>query len=174
MERDTTVVLFLLSGISTYALYKVGSVDGAWRVLIALGAGTGPVYLLRWYWWRVNAWSEISAMGFSLTSFMLLTGLRVFDPSDAVGGAQLMLVNTAITTVGWLTVTFLTKPEPEAHLVAFYLRTRPGGVGWRAIAAKAGLAPESAAGGQRAWIGWIAGIVAVYGALFGVDRKSVV
>lgn len=170
LSRLTTVVLFLLSGLSTYALYKVGSVDGAWRVLIALGAGTGPVYLLRWYWWRVNAWSEISAMLFSLVSFLLLTGLRVFDPSDPTGGAHLMLVNTAITTVGWLTVTFLTPPEPEAHLRAFYERTRPGGLGWRHIAAKAGLAPEPAAGGRNAWIGWIAGIVAVYGALFGVGR----
>lgn len=170
LSRLTTVVLFLLSGLSTYALYRVGSVDGAWRVLIALGAGTGPVYLLRWYWWRVNAWSEISAMGFSLVSFLLLTGLRVFDPSDPVGGAHLMLVNTAITSVGWLVVTFLTAPEPEAHLRSFYERTRPGGIGWRAIAAKSSLPPEPAAGGAPAWIGWLAGIVAVYGALFGVGR----
>lgn len=164
LSRVTTVVLFLLSGVSTYALYRLGSVDGAWRVLIALGAGTGPVYLLRWYWWRVNAWSEISAMGFSLVSFLALTGFGVFDASDPSGGAQLMLVNTGITTVGWLTVTFLTAPEPQTHLRAFYERTRPGGAGWKRFG------DEPAAGGVRAWVGWLAGIVAVYASLFGVGR----
>lgn len=169
-SRALTFALFVLSGASTWALYRLGSVDSAWRVLIALGAGTGPVYLLRWYWWRVNAWSEISAMGFSLVSFLLLTGLGVFDPSDALGGAWLMLVNTAVTTVGWLSVTLLTKPEPDAHLRVFYERTRPGGIGWRAVAQAAGLPVERAGDGARSWAGWLAGIAAVYGALFGVGR----
>ncbi len=126
-SRALTAGVFVLSCGATWLLWRLGSVDAAWRVLIALGAGTGPVYLLRWYWWRVNAWSELSAMGFSLTSFLALTGLGVFDPADPAGGAWLMLVNTAVTTVGWVAVTLLTRPEPEAHLVAFYARTRPGG-----------------------------------------------
>ncbi len=170
LSRFVTVGLFVLSGASTYALYRVGSVDGAWRVLIALGAGTGPVYLLRWYWWRVNAWSEISAMGFSLVSFLVLTVLGVFDPSTSLGGAQLMLVNTGVTTVGWLAVTFLTKPEPDAHLRTFYERTRPGGIGWRAFAVRSGLPVEAAATGVSSWVGWLAGIVAVYAALFGMGQ----
>jgi len=82
-------------------------------------------------------------MGFSLVSFLVLTFLGVFDPSTSLGGAQLMLVNTGITTVGWLSVTFLTKPE--AHLRAFYERTRPGGIGWRAFATRTGLPLEAAA-----------------------------
>jgi Na+/proline symporter len=163
-SRALTGVLFLVSCGSTWLLWKLGSVDAAWRVLIALGAGTGPVYLLRWYWWRVNAWSELSAMGFSLVSFLALTGLGVFDVADPAGSAWLMLVNTGITTVGWVTVTLLTPPEPRAHLEVFYARTTPGGPGWRAIAADA----PPAGGGWPAWVGWLAGIVAVYAALFGV------
>ncbi|MBL8912001.1 MAG: Na+:solute symporter [Archangium sp.] len=164
-SRLITAVLFLLSAGSTYALYRVGSVDAAWRVLIALGAGTGPVYLLRWYWWRVNAWSEISAMGFSLVSFVALTVSGVFDPSDTVDGAHLMVVNTAITTVGWVAVTFLTQPEPEAHLKAFHARVHPGGPGWARIAPAAPIE-----GGWRAGVSWLGGILGVYGALFGVGR----
>ncbi|MFO0601369.1 MAG: sodium:solute symporter family protein [Myxococcaceae bacterium] len=164
-SRLTTGVIFLLSAGSTWALYRVGSVDGAWRVLLALGAGTGPVYLLRWFWWRINAWSEISAMGFSLVSFLALTLTGVFDPSDSVSSAWLMVVNTAITTVGWVAVTLLTPPEPEAHLKAFHDRTRPGGPGWKRIAP--GVPME---GGGRAWLAWAGGVAGVYGALFGVGR----
>lgn len=167
LSRATTAGLFLLSTGSTWALYRLGSVDSAWRVLIALGAGTGPVYLLRWYWWRVNAWSEISAMGFSLVSFLALTLSGVFDPADPLEGAWLMVANTALTTVGWVTVTFLTAPEPLEHLRAFYARTRPGGLGWKHVM---GEGIEPAGGGASAWLGWAGGVVAVYGALFGVGR----
>ncbi|MFT3713355.1 MAG: Na+:solute symporter [Archangium sp.] len=165
LSRLTTAVIFLLSAGSTWALYRLGSVDAGWRVLIALGAGTGPVYLLRWYWWRVNAWSEISAMAFSLLSFIALTASGLFDAADSISGAHLMVVNTAITTVGWLTVTFLTQPEPEAHLRAFHERTKPGGPGWKRIAPGAPLE-----GGWRAGLAWLGGIAGVYGALFGVGR----
>ncbi|MFZ5439748.1 MAG: sodium:solute symporter family protein [Myxococcota bacterium] len=166
LSRWTTAALFLLSTGSTWALYRLGSVDSAWRVLIALGAGTGPVYLLRWYWWRVNAWSEIAAMGFSLVSFLVLTVGGVFDPADPLDGAWLMVTNTAITTVGWVVVTFLTPPEPLEHLRAFYARTRPGGWLWKPVMGEV----EPAGGGAAAWLGWGAGVAAVYGALFGVGR----
>lgn len=164
-SRVTTAFIFVLSAGSTYVLYRVGSVDAAWRVLIALGAGTGPVYLLRWYWWRVNAWSEISAMGFSLASFIALTASGAFDAADAVSGAHLMVVNTAVTTVGWVSVTFLTRPEPDAHLRAFHERVRPGGPGWARVAPGAPLE-----GGWRAGVAWLGAICGVYGALFGVGR----
>lgn len=164
-SRLTTAVIFLLSAGSTWLLHRAGSVDAAWRILIALGAGTGPVYLLRWYWWRINAWSEISAMACSLASFVGLTASGLFDPSDALGGAHLMMANTALTTVGWVTVTFFTRPEPEAHLRAFHERTRPGGPGWRH------LVPDATfEGGWRPFAAWLGGVALVYGALFGVGR----
>jgi len=169
-SRWATVALFFLSAGSTWLLAKLGSVDRAWQFLMALGAGTGPVYLLRWYWWRINAWSELSAMAVSLVSFAALTGLGVFDASNSLGSAYLMLANTAITTMGWVTVTLLTKPEPAATLEAFVKRVQPGGPGWRRVAQAAGVAPGSIADGARSLVAWACGVIAVYAVLFGVGK----
>jgi hypothetical protein len=128
------------------------------------------VYLLRWYWWRINAWSELSAMAVSLVSFAVLTGTGVFDPSDSLVSAYLMLANTAVTTVGWLTVTLLTKPEPDATLKAFVTRVQPGGPGWRHVTEAAGLPQRPIADGARSVGAWLCGVLAVYAALFGVGK----
>src|SRR3954463_11939192 len=91
--------------------------------------GTGLVYILRWYWWRVNAWSEVSAMASALVTSLTL---RAFvDSSTPRGFATNLIATTAVTTVVWLVVTMLTKPEPEATLAAFYARVQPAGTGWR-------------------------------------------
>ena len=169
-SRLATVLLFLASAGSTWLLSKLGSVDRAWQLLLALGAGTGPVYLLRWYWWRINAWSELSAMAVSLVSFAVLTGTGVFDPSDSLGSAYLMLANTAVTTVGWVSVTLLTKPEPAETLKAFVTRVQPGGPGWRHVTEAAGLPQRPIADGARSVVAWLCGVVAVYAALFGVGK----
>jgi solute:Na+ symporter, SSS family len=170
VSRVATVVIFLLSAGVTWVLQQVGDIEAAWRILIALGAGTGLVYILRWFWWRINAWSEISAMAAALIAFAVLTGLRVFDPTDPLEGAYLMLVTTAITTVVWLAVTFLTRPTAPEKLAAFYRRVRPGGPGWRSVARAAGFPDEPIAGGARSWLNWIAGVASVYAMLFGVGR----
>jgi SSS family solute:Na+ symporter len=170
LSRAATVVTFALSAGVTYVLYRVGSIEGAWRIIIALGAGTGLVYILRWYWWRINAWSEISAMATALVAFTVLTSFGVFNPMDPLEGAHLMLATTVITTVSWVAVTFLTRPAPDATLVSFYTRVRPGGRGWRRIAVAAGFGPEPIDGGVLNWTNWVAGVVSVYAALFGVGR----
>ena len=169
-SRFATALVFVLSGITTYWLYKSGSIEGAWRIIIAIGAGTGLVYILRWYWWRINAWSEISAMAAALVVFSILTFGGVFNPTDPLEGTYLMLVTTAITTVIWLAVTFLTAPTPQATLEAFYRRVRPGGPGWRKVARAAGYPDEPIAGGSLSWVNWLAGVVTVYTALFGVGK----
>ena len=100
--------------------------------LIGLGAGTGAVFILRWYWWRINAWSEISAMAASfVTSIALhLVGVNAADTSSS-DYARAMLINVLVTTGVWLAVTLLTPPETDGVLDAFYRRVRPGGRGWR-------------------------------------------
>jgi solute:Na+ symporter, SSS family len=170
VSRAATAVIFLLSGVVTWWLYTAGSIEGAWRIIIAIGAGTGLVYILRWYWWRINAWSEISAMAAALLTFTVLTLTGTFDPTTAVGGVNLMLVTTGVTTVVWVAVTFLTAPVPAPTLDAFYRRVRPGGPGWRRVAQRLGLGPEPIAGGALSWVNWIAGVVSVYATLFGVGR----
>jgi SSS family solute:Na+ symporter len=165
VSRGVTVLLFVLSAIVTQFL---GSIEGAWRLLLALGAGTGLVYILRWYWWRINAWSEISAMVASLVVSLALQGWFGFDAADPTGFAWLMLLTVATVTIVWIAVTFLTAPVPDATLHSFYTRVRPGGPGWRRIASAAGFGAEAISGGALNWTNWVAGVTAVYATLFGV------
>src|SRR5688500_19222175 len=168
MGRSATVLLFFLS---IFVTMQLGTIAAALRLLLARGSGTGLVLILRWYWWRINAWSEISAM---VTSFVVsLIAMRMV-PRAFVGSANadawVMLVTVAVSTVVWLAVTFLTRPEPDAVLDAFYRRVRPGGPGWRTVSTRLGFGRESIPGGRLAWTNWIAGIVAVYGTLFGIGK----
>jgi hypothetical protein len=137
-----------------------------------MGAGTGLVLILRWYWWRINAWSEISAM---IVSFLAsLVFMNVVPPrfaaNDPNADAWIMIGTVAVTTVTWVVATFLTRPEPDSVLDAFYRRVRPGGPGWRQVAERLGYGRESIPGGALAWTNWIAGIVAVYTTLFGIGK----
>ncbi|MBI2216579.1 MAG: Na+:solute symporter [Candidatus Rokubacteria bacterium] len=158
--RVATVVMMVISGIVT--MY-ISTVAGAWKFLLAIGAGTGLVYLLRWYWWRVNAWSEVSAMTAALVVSLAAQAWGL-SPDDPRGFAWLLLVTTALTTVVWLAVTWSTPAEPRERLVAFYERVRPGGPGWTAIVPRAGEDASLGAGvGQ-----WLLGCVVVYLGLFGI------
>jgi Na+/proline symporter len=138
-------------------------------LLLVTGAGTGSVLLLRWYWWRINAWSEVSAM---LAAFVVSLTLQVgfhMDSDDPRSFAWIMIVTVSITTVIWLAVTFLTPPEPRDTLVAFYRRTRPSSTGWKPVAT---LAPDvkPSRDGLANLIDWIAGCVLIYGVLFGTGK----
>lgn len=169
ISRWTTVALFLASIVVTMNLT---SVEKAWKLLLALGAGTGLVLILRWYWWRINAWSEISAMLASLvvSVIALETIPPRFPAGDLRADATVMLVTVAISTVVWVTTTFLTKPEPDHVLRSFYERVRPGGPGWARVSTSMGYGREPIPGGALAWTNWIAGIVAVYASLFGIGK----
>ena len=169
ISRVTTVLLFLAALLVTRFLT---SVEGAWRFLIALGAGTGLVLILRWYWWRINAWSEISAM---IASFVTsLIAMQVIPPRVAAGDPRadsvVLLVTVAVSTVAWVTVTFLTAPEPAAVLDRFYERVRPGGAGWAEVSTRLGYGREPIPGGAVAWSNWVAGVIAVYASLFGIGK----
>lgn len=169
ISRWTTVALFLASIVVTMNLT---SVEKAWKLLLALGAGTGLVLILRWYWWRINAWSEISAMLASLVvSVIALETIPARYPKgDLRADAMVMLVTVAISTLVWVTTTFLTKPEPDHVLRSFYERVRPGGPGWARVSTAMGYGREPIPGGALAWTNWIAGIVAVYASLFGIGK----
>jgi len=186
VSRAATVVLFLLSIIVTMNLT---SVEQAWKFLIGLGAGTGLVYILRWYWWRINAWSEVAAMIASFVTFtvfggtfgLVLSKLGIVSSPDALTpafirnagenkDAVVLLVTVLVTTAAWITATFVTKPESTPVLEAFYKRVRPGGSGWRRISEPLGFGVESIPGGRNAWLNWLAGVVAVYATLFGIGK----
>ena len=188
VSRWATIVLFLLSILVTSQL---ATVEQAWKFLIGLGAGTGLVYILRWYWWRINAWSEISAMIASFVTFSYVSGsfalvlsklhiigtdqVAAFTPSVVANGgadadAITLLITVLVTTVVWIVTTLLTQPETGAVLDAFYERVRPGGPGWATISTRLGYGREQIPGGALAWTYWLAGIIAVYAALFGVGK----
>ncbi|MEK9503359.1 sodium:solute symporter family protein [Gaopeijia maritima] len=161
VARLTTVVLTVVMGV--VALWLETALQ-AFQILLQIGAGTGLVFLLRWFWWRVNAWSELSAMVISFAVAVWFEfahvplGLPEYDPSTR------LVIGVVVTTIGWIAVTFLTPPTDEATLRAFHARMRPVGSGWRAVVGDQP-APEGESVGAAA-LAWFLGCVAVYGALF--------
>jgi hypothetical protein len=138
----------------------------AFRILLQIGAGTGLIFLLRWFWWRINAWSEISGMVISFSVAVYLEFIHPalgFTPIDA---SLALVVGVAITTVGWLTVTLLTAPTSLATLQSFYDRIRPCPAGWRKVVDVSG-ATEASGEISAAFACWGLGCLVVYGALFG-------
>ncbi|PYP15296.1 MAG: sodium:proline symporter [Gemmatimonadetes bacterium] len=159
----------LLTVISAAVAFRIESIGGAWKLLIITGAGTGAVLLLRWYWWRINAWSEVSAMITAFVVSVLLQTVGGLDSDLPLDFARIVLVTVAVTTVVWLVVTYTTRPESDATLVAFYRRTRPSRLGWGPVAARAPDVRPST-DGLANLLDWVAGCVLVYGALFGVGK----
>ena len=161
-----TVFLTVVSAVVTFYMT---SIAGAWKLLIVTGAGTGGVLLLRWYWWRVNAWSEVSSM---IAAFVVSVTMQLgwgLNSDDPRGFAWIMIVTISITTVVWLATTWLTRPEPAEVLLSFYRRVRPSGVGWRHVAR---MAPEvrPARDGWNNLLDWICGCLLIYGTLFGTGK----
>ena len=127
------------------------------------------MFILRWYWWRVNAWSEISAMSASFVTSLTLSAMgHSLSDTGTPDYAFTMLVTVGVTTVVWLAVTFLTPPESEATLDRFYRRVRPGGCGWRRVATRLGYGDDRIPGGALSWVNWVAGLASVYSAVFAV------
>jgi len=158
--RLATALTLVLSLIATQFMDQISH---AWQFLLMLGAGTGLVYILRWYWWRVNAWSEVSAMAAALV--VSLTLRNFIDGSSPKGFAISLIITTLSTTVVWLIVTLLTRPEPRATLDAFYNKVRPAGPGWGVIARESGIVPVRGELSRNA-LAWAAGVVMVYSIMF--------
>jgi Na+/proline symporter len=158
--RVVTVLLMVCGVGVTYAL---GTAREAFNLLISIGAGTGLIYLLRWFWWRINAWSEIAAM---TSSFAIAVTFFVAGKfGHASSSTTILLVTVAFTTAVWLIVTALTPADDEATLEAFYAKVRPAGPGWRRIRVRGGLPPSPDSPAQ-ALGAWVLGLAAIYGVLF--------
>lgn len=186
-----TVIIALFGAIVTFLMQSIVS---GWELLTQIVAGIGVVYILRWYWWRVNAWSELSALA---TSFVTAIILKIFaSPWFAAKyltveklasmpqwlGSTLKFLNTMVfpttllvlvpvCTIVWLLVTLLTKPVDDATLIEFYKRVRPPGPGWSRIRKLMGDdAPYPIGSIRKNLVSYIIGIVSVYSALFGIGR----
>jgi len=162
MGRISTVVLIVLS--SVVALWLQNALQ-AFQILLQIGAGTGLVFILRWFWWRINAWSEISAMVLSFLVALYFQfghtrlGFETMDPSAA------LVIGVGITTVGWIVVTLMTPPADDETLRSFYAKIRPVGTGWAAVVGRQNLQSEDSVSAPL--LAWFLGCILVYGALFG-------
>ncbi len=165
VSRVITVLLVLASG---YTAAQLKSIGAGWELVLGVGFGTGAVYILRWYWWRISAWSEISAMIAAAAVTIALSRVS-FVGNDALVYAKKTLITGGLTTIAWLLATFLTRAESNATLVAFYRRVHPTVYGWRPIAKLAPELPEVKDVAGNAF-NWFMGVVLVYGCLFGIGK----
>ncbi len=174
--RISTVTLMILTAI--IALTILNNATQAFDILLLSGAGTGAIYLLRWFWWRINAWTEIVAMVVATIVAMILV-LVVPDELVATslldGFTMKLLIATAITTVSWILVTYMTPAENEETLKRFYKLTHPGGPGWRKIREQLIIEGDKSCINEK-WdlphglLSVFIGCLAIYSALFGIGN----
>lgn len=184
--RETVLVaklcvaaMMVLAAVVAFFLTNIGT---AWLFVWAMGAGIGPVLILRWFWWRINAWSEIVALassvvitlGFEVASAvqagaayrLFATPLMIGDLALAMHHKALILV--PVSVLAWLIATFATRPVPTDHLAAFFRRVRPGGA-WGPLR---GRCPEVVSDGlnRHTVLAWLGGVALIYGLLFGLGK----
>jgi solute:Na+ symporter, SSS family len=161
--RFVTVGLIVLAAV--VSLWLQNSYQ-AFQILLQIGAGTGLIFLLRWFWWRINAWSEIAGMAIS---FVVAVYFQFVHPAlgfTPLSGTSQLVIGVAITTVGWLAVTFATPPTDRATLQAFYDKIRPMGSGFNGVVTTQPANPRESV--TAAFLCWFLGCVVIYAALFGV------
>lgn len=159
------VVTFVLAVFGFLVATQLDSVSGAWGLILSASAGLGLVLILRWYWWRVNAWSELTATLVPL--FLVVLQLLGLDVPFLTADFPISLFGiVGVTTIVWLLVTFLTRPTSPDQLDRFFRKVRPGGPGWKRVASShPDVSPDD--GLIRLAIHWILGCALVYLALFG-------
>ncbi|MBK8060265.1 MAG: Na+:solute symporter [Gemmatimonadetes bacterium] len=159
--RLVTAVLMVLAAGLTFVL---DSARQSFELLMSIGAGTGLLYLLRWFWWRVSAWCEIAAM---VTSFLIALGFFLAGKAGTVVPSHIaLIVGVVITTAVWVATAYLAPPTDSGKLDSFYALVRPAGPGWKVVRDRTGL-PASADSLPMAMLGWVLGCAFVYAALFG-------
>ncbi|MGH7890400.1 MAG: sodium:solute symporter family transporter, partial [Thermodesulfobacteriota bacterium] len=162
VSRVCTLILAVLAG---YFAFHIENIGKAWVFLWAMSAGVGLVLILRWFWWRLNAWSEISALGASLVTIFILTLYSKF--SKVPLGLELQIIVVPVSIVTWLIVTYMTKPEPEETLLNFYRKIRPWGW-WNPIANRA---PEiNRPSFKPVILDWSLGVCFVFFAMIGIGK----
>lgn len=172
--RLATLGLFLCAGVLTFVL---DSAKDNFDIMLQIGAGTGLLYLLRWFWWRINAWCEVVAMisSFGISVFWLI--LKKYGPADMpLTTHEQLLYTIAFTTVCWVITAFIPRLRTDdSVLVEFYRKVRPFGPGWRSIAAKVHLSDKELHAVDHtniplALLGWATGCTAIWSALFTIGN----
>ena len=157
ISRMVTLGLMVVSIIASLYISRVSL---AWEFILQCGAGLGLVLIMRWYWWRINAWSEISAMIAPFIVYYILQYTSIEFPES-------LYILVSVTTVVWLIVTFATKPVDENKLIEFYKKVYPGGKLWKKISERIpGFEVQASFG--KMFLNWLLGVALVYSCLFGL------
>ena len=175
--RITTVILMIVSSLVALSLTNALQL---FEIILMFGAGTGLIFILRWFWWRINAWTEISAMIASGIISILLTfttqGDALFNDGGMFPGYLKFPFVVLFSTIIWLLVTFLTAPETDKVLFAFYTKTQPGGPGWEKIVTRAKKAKVSIIKTTEKWsvpngiLAMVLGCVLIYSCMFAIGN----
>ncbi|MDP3583296.1 MAG: Na+:solute symporter, partial [Ignavibacteria bacterium] len=167
--RIATVFLFI---VSSGLVFFLDSALDAFNVILQIGAGTGLLYLLRWFWWRINAWAEVAAM---VSSFAISIVLLILNKNGVEFSTHISLIITiAFTTISWVTASFVSPQTDKKVLIEFYKKVRPFGPGWKAIKIEAGIKDneleESKNNIPLGLLGWVSGCIMIWSALFTVGN----
>jgi SSS family solute:Na+ symporter len=172
--RACTVALYIVAALLSTVM---SSAQQAFQILLSIGAGTGLLYLLRWFWWRINAWCEVVAMASSFlisVAFLILEIQRKKAGLEPLPFAQTIIISVAFTTVCWLITAFVTAPTSREKLIPFYKKVHPAGPGWTKIREEAGVSEADAAlhGDHMgmATLGWISGCLTIWSSLFAIGN----
>jgi solute:Na+ symporter, SSS family len=165
ISKIFTVLLVLGSG---YTATRLSSINQGWNLVLNIGFGTGAVYILRWYWERINAWSEIVAMAVAAAMTIGLSRVN-FTGNTALVYAKSALITGLVTTIAWIVATYVTPPESDVTLISFYKRVHPTVYGWKRIAKLVPELPEVRDVASNAF-NWVMGCILVYGCLFGIGK----
>jgi Na+/proline symporter len=161
--RAAIVATIIIAAVGALVAFMMSSIVFGWYIITSVNAGIGVVYLLRWYWWRINAWSEISA----ITTSVLMSLYLTFFTSIEFPLTLLYIIPLSVAV--WVIVTFITKPTREEKLIEFYKHVRPGGAGWKRIRAKIP-GTENDRVGWSNLKGYIAAVIGIYAALIGIGK----
>ncbi len=169
MGRVATVVLFFSA---SSLVFFLDTAYDAFNVILQIGAGTGLLYLLRWFWWRINAWCEVAAM---VSSFFISILLLVLSKNGIAISSHLALIITiAFTTVSWVIVAFIGTQTDSRTLIEFYKNIRPFGPGWKKIREEAGISEADAKSSHEniplGLLGWFAGCIVIWSSLFSIGN----
>lgn len=173
--RLCTVGLYVVAAILSYFM---SSAQQAFQVLLSIGAGTGLIYVARWFWWRVSAWSEVVAMVMSLLTAVATKPVLVWLDAQGILSvgtdfATVTIIQVALTTLAWIIASFVCPPTDKATLIAFVRKVKPAGPGWSAIRAEAGVSDAEVAESNHtllAFVGWAAGVVTIWSSLFAIGQ----
>jgi Na+/proline symporter len=173
--RACTVLIYVFA--ATLSFYMT-SAQQAFQVLLSIGAGTGMLYLARWFWWRVSAWCEVVAMVASLITAVGMKPFVVwlntqFGTAISVDFATIIMLQVGVTTFSWIAVAFFGPSTDRATLISFVRKVKPAGPGWAGIREEAGVSDTETRDTNHtglAFAGWISGVVVIWSGLFALGN----